>query len=76
MKVNASMPEYVLERMAEIMEAQGITDPGRVGLYGLTFKENVDDCRNSPTLQLLALQKNHAAQLMKVYDRVPTSWMS
>ncbi len=68
LKVNASMPEYVLERMAEIMEAQGITDPGRVGLYGLTFKENVDDCRNSPTLQLLALQKNHAAQLMKVYD--------
>lgn len=68
LKVNASMPEYVLERIYEIMEEKGITDVSRVGLYGLTFKENVDDYRESPTLQLLDCQKKHPGQPLKVYD--------
>ena len=45
-----------------------MTDPKRVGLYGLTFKENVDDYRDSPTLQLLEYQKKHLAEPLKVYD--------
>ena len=68
LKVNASMPEYVLERICTIMEEEGLTDIGRVGLYGLTFKENVDDYRDSPTLQLLEYQKKHLGQPLKVYD--------
>lgn len=68
LKVNASMPEYVLERITEIMEDKGIEDVSRVGLYGLTFKENVDDYRDSPTLQLLEAQRKHLGQLLKVYD--------
>lgn len=68
LKVNASMPEFVLERVYEIMKEKGITDISRIGLYGLTFKENVDDYRDSPTLQLLECQKKHLAQPLKVYD--------
>ena len=68
MQVNASMPAYVLERISRIMEERGITDPARVGLYGLTYKEDVDDFRESPTLQLLECQKQHLAQPLKVYD--------
>ena len=68
MKVNDSMPEYVLGRIAEIMKANGMTDYGRVGLYGLTYKENVDDFRESPTLQLLECQEKHLARPLKVYD--------
>ncbi len=68
MRVNDSMPEFVLGRIRDIMDAHGMTDPGRVGLYGLTYKENVDDCRESPTLQLLECQKRHLAAPLKVYD--------
>ena len=68
LKVNASMPEYVLERITQIMEEKGIEDVSRVGLYGLTFKENVDDYRDSPTLQLLEAQRKHLGQPLKVYD--------
>ena len=50
------------------MAEKGIDDPARVGLYGLTFKENVDDYRESPTLQLLECQRDHLAQPLKVYD--------
>lgn len=67
-KINDSMPEFVLERISEIMEAEGITDVSRVGLYGLTYKENVDDIRESPTLQLLECMKKHLARGIRVYD--------
>ena len=67
-KINDSMPEFVLERIADIMEEHGITDVGRVGLYGLAYKENVDDIRESPTMQLLHCMQRHLARGIKVYD--------
>ena len=68
MKINESMPQFVLERIHEIMKKEQMTDIQKVGLYGLTYKENVDDCRESPTLQLLESQKKHLAPGLKVYD--------
>ena len=66
--INDSMPEFVLERISAIMEENGIEDVSRVGLYGLTYKEDVDDVRESPTLQLLECMKKHLARGIKVYD--------
>ena len=68
MKTNDSQPAFVLNRIHEIMRERGITDNRRVGLYGLTYKENVDDIRESPTLQLLECQERHLAEPLKVYD--------
>lgn len=68
MKTNDSMPEYVLNRIYEIMKEKHLTDISKVGLYGLTYKENVDDTRESPTLQLLESQSKHLAAQLKVYD--------
>lgn len=67
-KINDSMPEFVLERISDIMEENHVNDISRVGLYGLTYKENVDDIRESPTLQLLECMKKHLAKGIKVYD--------
>lgn len=71
-KINDSMPEYVLGRISEIMKEKGLTDVGRVGLYGLTYKENVDDTRESPTLQMLECMERHLAHGVKVYDPMVT----
>ena len=68
MKTNDGQPAFVLNRIHEIMEEKGLTDTRRVGLYGLTYKENVDDIRESPTLQLLDCQQRHLAEPLKVYD--------
>ena len=57
MEINALMPEYVLERICENMDKKGIEDVSRVGLYGLIFKENVNDCCDSLTPQLLEAQR-------------------
>ncbi|MCI8483535.1 MAG: nucleotide sugar dehydrogenase [Lachnospiraceae bacterium] len=68
-KINDSMPEFVLERIYEIMQEAGLQDVSRVGLYGLTYKENVDDMRESPALQMLDSMKRHlSGNLVKVYD--------
>ncbi len=68
MQTNDSQPAYVLNRIHEIMQEKGMKDTRKVGLYGLTYKENVDDCRESPTLQLLEAQARHLAEPLKVYD--------
>lgn len=68
MKTNDGMPDFVLNRIYEIMKEKGLADVNRVGLYGLTYKENVDDMRESPTLQLLESQERHLATGLKVYD--------
>ncbi len=73
-KINDSMPEFVLERVADIMKKHNITDVSRVGFYGLTYKENVDDVRESPTLQMLKSMEQHlCGKFVKVYDPYVTT---
>lgn len=68
-QTNDSMPEYVLDSAFRIMRERGIDDPANVGLYGLAYKENVDDMRESPTLQVLESMERHlVAKRCKVYD--------
>ncbi len=67
-KINDSMPSHVLGRIRDIMRKHNITDISKIGIYGLSYKENVDDTRESPTLQLLEKMDEHLAFGVKVYD--------
>lgn len=68
-ETNDSMPEYVLNRAFNIMKENGINNPSEVGIYGLTYKEDVDDVRESPTLQMLESMERHLCSgICKVYD--------
>lgn len=67
-KINDSMPRHVLGRIRDIMREHGVKDISKVGLYGLAYKENVDDTRESPTLQLLERMDEHLAFGVKVFD--------
>lgn len=69
--VNNSMPGYVYDRLLEIMEKNSISDFSKVGFYGLTYKENVDDVRESPMLQLiesLEQKGNNAVKQVHIFD--------
>lgn len=69
LQTNASMPEYVLDRTQSAMREHGIVDATKVGIYGLTYKEDVDDIRESPTLQMLeAMERHLCGRVVKVYD--------
>jgi len=66
-KVNDSMPEFVLQRINYILREKCFA-PSRVGLYGISYKEDVDDVRESPTLQLLKKVKSALGPDLPVFD--------
>jgi UDP-N-acetyl-D-mannosaminuronic acid dehydrogenase len=51
--VNESMIDYVFLRIQEEMSVNKIRSFKKVGLYGISYKENVDDFRESPTLKII-----------------------
>ena len=67
-RVNDSMPEYVLRRIYEIMKVEKINDYKHIGIYGLTYKENVVDVRESPSLQMIKQMRMHLSDGLKCYD--------
>lgn len=67
-RVNTNMPEYIFERIKEIMRRNNIDDFSKVGFYGLSYKENVDDVRESPTLQLIEILRQKKEGSPIVYD--------
>ena len=64
METNETQPDFVLKRIKEIMKQKSISS-SRIGIYGLTYKENVDDIRESPALQLLERKGTNS---FKAYD--------
>jgi UDP-N-acetyl-D-mannosaminuronic acid dehydrogenase len=67
-KVNESMTDFVLDRICGIMEEKNIDRWDRVGLYGLSYKENVDDLRESPSLRLLECVQRRFGASFRAYD--------
>lgn len=67
-KTNDDMPNHVLNRIREIMKDHSITDISKVGLYGLAYKEDVDDVRESPSLQLLEKMERALVSGAKSFD--------
>lgn len=67
-RVNDNQPAYILSRIYSIMRQNNMDELCDIGFYGLTYKENVDDTRESPTLQLLEHMEKNLAFDAKVYD--------
>lgn len=68
LEINESMPKMVLERITHIMNENNITDRNKIGIYGLTYKADVDDIRESPTLQLFETMEAHFSKPFRVFD--------
>jgi UDP-N-acetyl-D-mannosaminuronic acid dehydrogenase len=67
-KINDGMPEFVLNRLQAILDETRLLDPTLIGVYGLSYKENVDDTRESPTLQLFDALKHHLRDPLISFD--------
>lgn len=68
LETNESMPSYILSRIREVMKEQGINGKEKVGIYGLTYKPDVDDVRESPTLQMFENMSDNFSSHFRVYD--------
>ncbi len=63
-EINTAMPEYVINRTAEALNAQKKSVNGsRVLVLGLAYKPNVDDDRESPSYVLMNLLQKRGAQV-------------
>lgn len=67
-EINTSMPEYVVNRVAEALNTKRKSVNGsKVLIVGLAYKPNVDDDRESPSYTLMDLLKARGADV-SYYD--------
>jgi UDP-N-acetyl-D-glucosamine dehydrogenase len=63
-EVNTRMPRWVIDKAREGLKKQGKKlEDSKVLLLGLAYKKNVDDYRESPTLELIRILKNIGASV-------------
>jgi UDP-N-acetyl-D-mannosaminuronic acid dehydrogenase len=66
-EVNDGQPGYILQRVIKLEESLHIMDVSRIGFYGITYKADVDDTRESPMLQMFGIMGTRR-DYIRVYD--------
>ena len=62
-EINVGMPRYVIGRLMEALNRNGKALRGaKVLVLGLAYKKDVDDMRESPSLELIELLTEHGAK--------------
>jgi UDP-N-acetyl-D-glucosamine dehydrogenase len=71
-QVNGSMPEYVVQRVAEALNsARKPINGSRIHLFGIAYKRDVSDMRESPALDILELLVRRGADVTYTDHYVP-----
>jgi UDP-N-acetyl-D-glucosamine dehydrogenase len=71
--VNASMPAYVVERVADALNTvKKALNGSRIHLFGVAYKKDVGDMRESPALDVLELLLKRGATVTYTDPWVPT----
>lgn len=63
-EINASMPEYVVQKTTDALNtvAKAINN-SKIIVLGLSYKKNVDDLRESPSLEIINILHNRGADI-------------
>jgi len=71
-EINRAMPEYVLGKLSDGLNARGKAIKGcRVLVLGIAYKKNVDDMRESPAVELMELIHAKGGQVAYSDPHVP-----
>jgi UDP-N-acetyl-D-glucosamine dehydrogenase len=63
-EINSSMPEWVVNKVAVALNKQKKPLNGsKILIIGIAYKKNIDDCRESPSLELIKLLKESDAEI-------------
>ena len=63
-EINTSMPLYVIHKLAEALNDNGKPIRGsKIGIFGVAYKKDVDDPRESPSFKLMELLEERGAEL-------------
>ena len=71
-EINTAMPLYVVNRIADALNDTRKSIRGsKILLLGLAYKANVDDCRESPTYEIMKLLETRGAKVAYNDPHVP-----
>jgi UDP-N-acetyl-D-glucosamine dehydrogenase len=71
-EINTAMPGYVVERLTDALNDRFKAVHGsKILLLGMAYKRDVDDCRESPGLELLELLRRKGAEVCYHDPHVP-----
>ncbi len=63
-EVNTSMPHYVITKTMEALNEHGKAMKGaKILVLGLAYKKDVDDLRESPSIEVIELLREHGAKV-------------
>jgi UDP-N-acetyl-D-glucosamine dehydrogenase len=70
--VNSAMPEYVVERVSEALNSvKKAINGSRIHLFGVAYKRDVNDMRESPALDIIELLTRRGAAISYTDPYVP-----
>ena len=71
-EVNSSMPEWVVGKLADALNDRGKSVKGsKVLVLGIAYKKNVDDMRESPSVELMEMLAHKGAHVEYADPHVP-----
>ena len=71
-EINTSMPLYVVHRLAEALNEVGKPIKGsKIGIFGVAYKKDVDDPRESPSFKLMELLAERGADISYCDPHIP-----
>ena len=71
-EVNAGMPYFVVQRVAEALNDQGKAIKGsKILVLGAAYKKDVDDPRESPSLKIISLLQSKGAHVVYHDPHIP-----
>ena len=71
-EVNRAMPEYVMSKLVAALNARGKAVKGsKIMVLGIAYKKNVDDMRESPSVELMEMLRERGAELSYADPHVP-----
>ena len=72
-EINAGMPEYVVERLAEALNDRERSLRGsRVHILGAAYKKDIEDVRESPAVDFIKILQSKGAKVTYTDSWVPT----
>ncbi|MDD5218365.1 MAG: nucleotide sugar dehydrogenase, partial [Candidatus Omnitrophica bacterium] len=70
--VNAEMPEYVVRKAQDVLNKRSKALKGsRILIFGVTYKKNISDVRESPALEIIELLEKQGAEVSYTDPFVP-----
>lgn len=71
-EINQAMPDYVVDKLVEALNERGKAVKGaHILVLGIAYKKNVDDMRESPSVEIMEILRNKGANLSYSDPHVP-----